>query len=308
MIDGTAGNDIIDAKGGNDIVKGGDGNDVITLGTGNDKGFGGDGDDTFVILTSNPSKDGRDEYHGGAGTDTLDFSLVTSEIEIDLSGSPSRYGPDRITGIENILGGKDDDEISGNSVDNFLAGNEGRDVLRGEDGDDQLDGGIGNDFLNGGNDRDTLLGGDGNDLLLGGRGHDQLFGGKGNDDLFGGDGNDILVGGAGNDELLGGSGIDVFRLDSLEGVDVIDDFATKGGSKDKLSFARSLFEDFDGNVADLFSEGYVRTQNAPGNHTNVQVDIDGGGDNFVTVAVLNGTISNNTLASQTVIFNDIPVV
>jgi predicted extracellular nuclease/2',3'-cyclic-nucleotide 2'-phosphodiesterase (5'-nucleotidase family) len=307
VIEGTAANDTIDAKGGNDTVKGGNGNDVITLGAGNDKGFGGDGDDTFVILTSNPWADGRDEYHGGAGIDTLDFSLVTSEIELDLRGFPSRYGPDRITGIENILGGTDDDEISGNSAGNFLAGNEGRDQLRGEDGDDKLDGGIGNDFLNGGNDRDTLLGGDGNDLLTGGRGHDQLFGGKGDDDLFGGDGNDILVGGAGNDEMHGGAGVDVFRLDSLEGVDHIDDFTSKGGSKDKLSFVRSLFEDFDGDVADLFSEGYVRAQNAPGNHTNVQVDVDGGGDNFVTIAVLNGSISNNTLASQTVIFNDIPV-
>lgn len=308
VIDGTAGNDTIDAKGGNDLVKGGDGNDLITLGAGNDKGFGGDGDDTFVILTSNPGKDGKDEYHGGSGTDTLDFSLVTSEIEIDLGGFPSRYGPDRITGIENILGGKDDDEISGNSADNFLAGNEGRDELRGEDGDDKLDGGAGNDFVNGGNDRDTLLGGDGDDLLTGGRDHDQLFGGVGDDDLRGGDGNDILVGGAGNDEVEGGLGIDVFRFDSFIGVDQINDFTTKGGSKDKLSFVRSLFEDFDGSVADLFSEGYVRTQNAPGNHTNVQVDVDGGGDNFVTIAVLNGSISNNTLASQTVIYNDIPVV
>ena len=108
--------------------------------------------------------------------------------------------------------------------------------------------------------------------------------------------------------MHGGAGIDVFRLDSRRASTCIDDFTTKGGSKDKLSFARSLFEDFDGNVADLFSEGYVRTQSAPGNATNVQVDVDGGGDNFVTVAVLNGSISNGTLASQTVILNDIPVV
>ena len=102
--------------------------------------------------------------------------------------------------------------------------------------------------------------------------------------------------------------IDAEIADSFEGVDIIDDFTTKGGSKDKLSFVRSLFEDFDGSVADLFSEGYLRAQNAPGNHTNVQVDVDGSGNNFVTVAVLNGTISNNTLASQTVIFEDTPVV
>ena len=42
----------------------------------------------------------------------------------------------------------------------------------------------------------------------------------------------------------------------------------------------------------------------PATPTNVQVDVDGGGDNFVTVAVLNGSISNSTLASQTVILND----
>jgi predicted extracellular nuclease len=308
VIDGTAGNDHIDAKGGDDTVKGGDGNDVMILGAGNDKGFGGDGDDTFVILTSNPRADGRDEYHGGAGTDTLDFSLVTSEIEIDLRGFPSRYGPDRITGIENILGGKDDDEIDGNSAGNFLAGNEGRDELDGEDGNDKLDGGIGNDRLNGANGLDTLLGGDGDDLLLGGLDRDQLFGGEGDDELRGGAGNDLLAGGAGNDEMRGGAGIDEFRLDSFEGIDLIDDFTTNGGSKDKLSFVRSLFEDFDGDAADLFNEGYVRAQNAPGNKTQVQVDLDGGGDNFFTVAVLTGTVSNATLASQTALFDDTPVV
>ena len=35
----------------------------------------------------------------------------------------------------------------------------------------------------------------------------------------------------------------------------------------------------------------------------IQVDTDGGGD-FVTIAILNGAISNNVLANQTILIDD----
>ena len=36
----------------------------------------------------------------------------------------------------------------------------------------------------------------------------------------------------------------------------------------------------------------------------IQVDTDGGGD-FVTIAILNGAISNNVLANQTILIDDL---
>lgn len=133
-----------------------------------------------------------------------------------------------------------------------------------------------------------------------------MQGGEGDDRLEGSTGRDILIGGAGNDEMNGGSGIDQFRYQRFDGgVDRIEDFTTKGGSKDQLAFVRSLFEDFEGNDAfDLVSDGYLRLQSASGDQTNVQVDVDGGGDSFVTIAILSGSISNNALASQTVLLDD----
>ena len=342
VIDGTAGNDTIDAKGGddrvragdgddgvtggtgNDIVEGGDGNDnldvgkgsdtvfgddgddVITLGDGNDRGYGGDGDDRFVILQTPSVRDGFDEYHGGSGKDTLDFSLVTGEVRLDLNGFRSLFSADRISGIENIIGGEQDDILGGNNGANQILGLAGDDRLDGDDGNDLLDGGEGRDRLRGDAGNDELLGGLDYDHLWGGDGNDLLEGGEGDDEMSGGNGRDVLIGGAGNDEMNGGSGIDQFRYESLEdGADRIVDFNTKGGSKDQLAFVRSLFEDFDGNDAfDLVSDGYLRVQAASGNRTDVQVDVDGGGDNFVTIAVLNGSLSNNTLANQTVLLDD----
>jgi Ca2+-binding RTX toxin-like protein len=98
-IDGLRGDDVIHAMGGSDIVIGGRGDDVIFAGSGNDnidggddddfifgeagddiilagkgddKAKGGDGNDVFRIL--DPSRDGEDEFDGGNGIDTLDFS------------------------------------------------------------------------------------------------------------------------------------------------------------------------------------------------------------------------------------------
>ena len=73
---------------------------------GNDVANGGGGNDVFVICTASPGKDGRDEYHGGAGIDALDFNLVTDPISFHLRHSSTLYGPDRITGIENLIAGR----------------------------------------------------------------------------------------------------------------------------------------------------------------------------------------------------------
>lgn len=79
--------------------------------------------------------------------------------------------------IENAIGARGNDTITGNKLDNRLEGNAGDDVLNGANGDDYLDGGAGRDRLIGGAGNDTLVydpeddpaalsGGSGTDTLL----------------------------------------------------------------------------------------------------------------------------------------------
>ena len=79
--------------------------------------------------------------------------------------------------IENAIGGRGNDIITGNEVANELIGNAGNDTLNGEDGDDYLDGGTGRDTLNGGAGNDVLVydASDGASRLNGGSGIDTLL-------------------------------------------------------------------------------------------------------------------------------------
>src|SRR6202012_5787683 len=129
VVNGGAGNDIIDASGlhanqvkltinggdGNDTITGSAGNDTIIGGRGNDVTNMGAGDDTFVW---NPG-DGSDTVDGGAGNDTLLFNgaNVNENIDISANGSRVRFSRDvasivmDVNGVENIdfnaLGGAD---------------------------------------------------------------------------------------------------------------------------------------------------------------------------------------------------------
>ncbi len=79
--------------------------------------------------------------------------------------------------IENAIGGRGNDIITGNKLANELIGNAGDDILNGEDGDDYLDGGAGRDTLNGGAGDDVLVydARDGAHRLNGGSGEDTLL-------------------------------------------------------------------------------------------------------------------------------------
>jgi Ca2+-binding RTX toxin-like protein len=58
--------------------------------------------------------------------------------------------------IENVVGGFQNDTVTGNALDNRIEGGAGDDVLNGAAGDDLLIGGPGNDQLDGGADNDTF--------------------------------------------------------------------------------------------------------------------------------------------------------
>jgi VCBS repeat-containing protein len=181
--------------------------DILVGNEGANRLDGGDGNDTLV------GGAGADTLIGGGGIDTVDYSSspgggrwdAISGVDVNLSRTTQRGGHaegDWLSGIENVIGSRYNDSLTGDS------------------GANRLDGGDGNDTLNGGDGSDTLLGGAGRDSLIGGRGEDILDGGNGDDSLDGGEGNDTLLGGAGNDILVGGAGAD--SLDGGDGVDTAD--------------------------------------------------------------------------------------
>ena len=212
-LNGGAGNDYIEGGAGNDSLSGGDGIDTLgyanatsavtvnltagtaTGGDGTDTitGFenvtgsayndtitgnymnnvidGGEGEDSFVAST------GTDSYYGGYGSDTVDYSAMSYTSTIDLSSNYATIAgkTDYLENIENVKGGTQADNITGDGAANILDGGSGHDTISGLGGQDYLKGGTGNDTLTGGDGDDTLEGGIGSDTLHGGDGSDRAY-------------------------------------------------------------------------------------------------------------------------------------
>ncbi|MBN3907926.1 MAG: VCBS repeat-containing protein [Nostoc sp. NMS1] len=142
---GYSGNDYLDGGTGNDYLDGGDNNDILSGGDGNDTLSGGLGYDTL---------------NGGAGSDyvTYDYSTVGININL-LTGKAIAIGDSGIeylVEIENAIGSRGNDIITGNNANNYLLGNLGNDILLGGVGNDTLKGGSGNDTLTGGTSADRF--------------------------------------------------------------------------------------------------------------------------------------------------------
>ncbi|NET59439.1 MAG: hypothetical protein F6K47_25840 [Symploca sp. SIO2E6] len=189
-IDGTNGNDIINAGNGHDTVNGFEGDDLLNGGNGKDLLDGGDGND--IILGGNS----QDTLFGSAGDDTIDGG----------------------NGVDELTGGLGNDILNGGNGADELIGDWGNDILTGGNGADELSGGLGNDTLSGDNGADELTGGLGNDTLSGGKGADKLTGGLGNDTLSGGNGRDLFIfaAGDGTDIITDFRGVD--RIGLLNGL------------------------------------------------------------------------------------------
>ena len=178
-------------------------------------------DDTLIGDSSDnvlEGGNGADTLDGGASADTASYAASDAAITVDLSTGTNTGGHaagDTLTSIENLLGSRYSD------------------VLTGDAGANRLDGGAGNDRLTGGAGADTLVGGTGLDTasyaasaaavsvsLLDGTATggdaqgdtlDSVEGltGSAHDDTLTGDaGNNVLEGGDGADTLDGGAGID----------------------------------------------------------------------------------------------------
>ncbi len=172
-LDGGAGSDMLDGKGGDDWLK------------------GGLGDDTLI---------------GGSGRDTADYTGYNGKIVVNLSKTVAQAtgpaGNDTLSGIEDLISGGGNDQLTGSTVANTIHGGNGSDIIAGLGG------------------ADTLYGDAGNDRIIGGAGNDRLVGGLGRDVQAGGADADMFVFGALADSAVGGQR-DLIT-DFEQGIDKID--------------------------------------------------------------------------------------
>ncbi|WP_298864741.1 hypothetical protein [uncultured Sulfitobacter sp.] len=262
---GTDGQNVLEGGAGADILNGRSGNDIASYaGSGAAvnasllTGYVAGGDavgDTFISIEglrgsrfadilngsngTNTLEGGRgaDTLNGNGGTDTASYSTSSTGVNVSLASGYAAGGDalgDVFISIENLIGSRFGDQLSGDATAQSLEGGSGDDLLRGRGGADRLDGGDGTDtasysdagsavnvsLLTGytaGTDAvgdvfvsiENLQGSVHNDILNGSAVGNTLSGGAGADTLRGYDGDDLLIGGTGSDDLQGGAGLDV---------------------------------------------------------------------------------------------------
>lgn len=254
---GGRGKDTIDGRAGADLVEGGRGSDDLRGGAGRDRVFGESGNDTVrggpgarddvdggmgddTVTGGRGNFDalaggiGRDRIDGGPGShDTASYRSAGGPIEVELGRGRVRGAEDeRLSGIENVLGGPGNERCFGAELAVRWCGSASI-AISGSAGDDSLGIGIrhrrfvisagSGPSLQVGGDRsiDSLLVslGDGDDRVVvapsmpprvevtieGGAGSDWLRGGQGADTIYAGDDDvpDRLEGGGGGDALFG---------------------------------------------------------------------------------------------------------
>lgn len=298
-LDGGLGNDALIGSGASDILNGGDGNDILVGGTGGDK------------------------LNGGKGVDTVDYSTATGTVVVDLNLTDAQDtqggGKDTLISVETLIGSAFKDVFTGTNAANTFTDTLG--------GNDRFNGGGGDDVLtiersgSGTMTRVVLNGGDGKDVLTfdgHGRYLDEVT-------VTSGSGDDtITVRGAGTVVINAGGGSDTVIVDTL-GAGRYD--ITLGGSVDTLKLASTnggfqftniVVRDFltgnGGDIVDLtaylaggaltnyvagsnpFADGHMRLVQS-GNRVLLEVDRNGGGDDYVGVLRFNHTTGVFTAAN-----------
>ena len=165
-INGGSGNDTLFGNSLANTLTGNAGNDRLNGGSGNDSLVGGLGDDTYVFGTATTAEADTVTEATNAGTDTLSFSTLTTDVLLSLGTTAVQTVHANRTlklnagsVFENIAGGSGNDTLTGNLLGNILVGNAGNDTLSGGGGRDILIGGLGLDTLNGGEDEDIVIAG-----------------------------------------------------------------------------------------------------------------------------------------------------
>jgi Ca2+-binding RTX toxin-like protein len=270
-ITGGALNDALNGAAGNDTLTGNAGNDTLTGGLGADSLEGGDGvdiasyADATAAVTINLKTNSHtgfaagdifsnieqirgsnfadsfigtvngDNFDGGLGVDTIDYSMSASAVNVNLTTNVVSGGDaqgDTLVAIEAVTGTFYNDTLASSTGGHTLRGGAGDDlyivgissVIVDEDpsnGYDEVQTALATLSLAGYADVEKLTytgfaattftgsGNAGDNFITGGAGSDVLNGAAGNDTLTGKAGNDTLTGGAGADVLQGGDGVDV---------------------------------------------------------------------------------------------------
>ncbi len=205
---GGAGNDLLVAGSGANSVVGGGGDDTIVSNLGDDTLMGSDGNDIFRI---NPGLDPL--VIDPTGFNTLDFSIATSPVSIDLALE---------SGQQQIVNASEDVVTLEGQFDGLIASpeggtitaNDGDDLIYATSGNTTITGGAGHDSINGGSGNDIIYTTSGNSTITGGTGHDSIVGGSGNDIIYTTSGNTTITGGSGHDSIVGGTGNDIIYTTS----------------------------------------------------------------------------------------------
>ena len=152
VIDHLSGIENVISGSGNDALTGDGFANFLSSGGGADYLNGGAGNDTLA------GGEGNDQILGGAGTDLVSFSDATTAVVLNLANGQASggSGSDTIQDVENALGSKFDDSLTGSDGANLLYGQDGNDSLAGGKGNDILGGGRGNNRIDGGEGVDTL--------------------------------------------------------------------------------------------------------------------------------------------------------
>lgn len=176
-VNGTAGDDYLQAGSGSQTLSGGDGDDKLdgdklTRTESADSLYGGKGNDRLYVDDLDISEGVVD---GGEGVDTLMMKSYDNDaVSVDMAA----------LNVESAFTGGGNDTIDASgftaaagrydaSTGDFVAGEAQRAQLFGRGGNDQMTGGEANDYLDGGSGNDVLHGGaDGRDILVGGAGND----------------------------------------------------------------------------------------------------------------------------------------
>ena len=290
-ISGNEGSDLIEGDEGDDVIDGGNGDDFVIGGEGSDHAAGGTGNDVFIAT----SRDGNDQYSGGAGLDTYNIAGTSQAAIIDLANgtaSSADIGNDQIAEIEIVVSGGGDDIITGDDEANEIAAGAGDDTVAGSGGDDVFIARIddGDDIYTGGTGRDTYdLSATTTDAFI-----DLASGTATSDDIgddriaeieivVSGGGDDVITGddeaneiaaGAGDDTVAGSGGDDVF----IARIDDGDDIYTGGTGRDTYDLSATTTDAF----IDLASGTATSADIGDDRIAEIEIVVSGGGDDIIT--------------------------
>ena len=279
ILTGGAGNNLLDASAftlgsvtllggaGDDTLRGGSGDDSLAGQAGNDSLAGGAGSDFYRFDTPVGVENETIDDTAAIGRDAVDFSGVNAGLTIDLSspgfvsGATLNIAATPGTLIEDVVGTRFDDRITGNAQDNRIDAGAGSDTIAGGAGSDtylfrvettpqndvviELPGGGARDLLDfrslvAGQNLAARLDDPANLAAYAGSTVSAAPGSAEFEDVFGGAGDDLYVDNARDNRFAGNAGDDRYVFNPATGAPVVDAvLEPPGGGNDTLDLSRA---------------------------------------------------------------------